>query len=450
MSAAPIHHKWQEIADLPADLAQFRDPELESLYQVWIDQKDTVDEKAFAAELAREWSIETGIIEGIYTLDRGTTEVLIRRGIDSSYISRASTNQDPELVASTISAHEDVLEALFDFVAQRRELSTGYIKELHAALLLHQDTVKGVDQFGGEVYGKLKKGAYKDHPNNPTRRDKTVHEYCPPEHVASEMDRLIELHRQHEQRSMPAIVEAAWLHHAFTQIHPFQDGNGRVARALASLVLIKGGLFPLVVNRDDREKYIDTLEAADEGDLGSLVNLFARLQKRDLTKAIVYAAGTKPVSTLDDAIMVTKDVVVALQNLPAGAQVQIEKRATDLLRIARARLKETALKLAHELRAPAFKFGAHFSSLDGPSAALILEASGGISRIVVDFGTGAVGGPTRVGTKIEILSDRSVRLYDDAFRIDYLEPMDQLQPRFQKWLDDGIIRGLAEWRKTLV
>ena len=60
---------------------------------------------------------------------------MIRRGIDSSYISRSPTNREPELVAKTISAHEDVLEGLFDFVAQRRELSSSYIKELHAALL---------------------------------------------------------------------------------------------------------------------------------------------------------------------------------------------------------------------------------------------------------------------------------------------------------------------------
>ncbi len=231
-SSAPIHHKWRESADLQADLEQFRDRELESLYQVWLDQRANVDEKAFAAELAREWSIETGIIEGVYTLDRGTTEILIRRGIDSSYISRDATNRDPALVANIISAHEDVLEGLFDFVAQRRELTTSYIKEVHAALLLHQDESEAIDQFGTKIYLKLKRGAYKEHPNSPMRRDKSVHEYCPPEHVASEMDRLIAFHHQHVERGVPPVIEAAWLHHAFTQIHPFQDGNGRVARSL--------------------------------------------------------------------------------------------------------------------------------------------------------------------------------------------------------------------------
>jgi Fic family protein len=115
----------------------------------------------------------------------------------------------------------------------------------------------------------------------------SVHEYCPPEHVASEMDRLIKLHARHEEMGVPPEIEAAWLHHRFTQIHPFQDGNGRVVRALASLVFINAGWFPLVVTRDDRERYIEALEEADRGRLAPLVSLFSALER----KAFVNALG---------------------------------------------------------------------------------------------------------------------------------------------------------------
>ncbi len=448
MSAAPIHHKWQEIADLPADLEQFRDRELESLYQVWLDQRATLDTKAFSAELAREWSIETGIIEGVYALDRGTTEILIRRGIDSSYIARESTNREPELVARIIQTHEDVLEGLFDFVAQRRELSTSYIKELHAALLRGQDIVKGRDQFGTDVFVELKRGAYKEHPNNPTRRDKAVHEYCPPEHVASEMDRLVALHREHDQRAVPAMVEAAWLHHAFTQIHPFQDGNGRVARALASVVLIKGGFFPLVVHRDDWEKYIDALEAADDGDLAALVSLFGRLQKRDLTKAIVHAADATPVRSVDEAVAVTRDVFAGLGRLPDSRAVETATRASEMRQLAHARFGETALKLEHELGALGSRFAASSGVLGTESAPHVVmltlrvgDANGAISLV---FNANLDQGLVLV--KAEFHSGAS----GGAFTTAYSEPVAELRPRFLKWLDDCIIRGLAEWRKTLV
>ena len=98
------------------------------------------------------------------------------------------------------------------------------------------------------------------------------------------MERLLALHAEHERKGVPVEVEAAWLHHRFTQIHPYQDGNGRVARALASLMFIKAGWFPVVVTRDDRPRYIDALEVADEGDLRSLISFFVDLQKRALFK----------------------------------------------------------------------------------------------------------------------------------------------------------------------
>ncbi len=259
-SAPSTNYKWKEISDLPQAIDYLRDRELESLCQVWTEEKNTLSDteqvKNFNAQLAREWAIETGIIEGVYTLDRGITQTLIERGIDSAYIPHDATNRDPELVSRIIQAHADVLEGLFAFITGQRALSTSYIKELRAALLRYQETVVVWDQFGKAFEKQLEKRCYKRLPNNPKGADGTIHECCPAEHVASEMDRLVELHQQHDRRKVLPHIEAAWVHHAFTQIHPFQDGNGRVARAVVSLVFIKGGFFPLVVNHDDRENIL--------------------------------------------------------------------------------------------------------------------------------------------------------------------------------------------------
>src|ERR1700675_4837639 len=99
------------------------------------------------------------------------------------------------------------------------------------------------------------------------------------------MDRLVAMHSKHDARGVPVEVEAAWLHHRFAQIHPFADGNGRVARAITSLVFIKAGWFPLIVKRDDWNRYIDALEAADAGDLRYLVALFVEAQRNTLILA---------------------------------------------------------------------------------------------------------------------------------------------------------------------
>ena len=181
---------------------------------------------------------------------------------------------------------EQVLEGLFDFVANRRELSILYIKEIHASLTRNQHSVEAVNGLGRIVQVELIRGKWKNFPNNPTRQNGSIHEYCPPEHVASEMDQLIALHLQHEETQVPPEIEAAWLHHRFSQIHPFQDGNGRVARVLASLIFLRAGWFPLVIDRDNREQYITALEKADSSDLSPLVEIFSSLQKNSFVAAL--------------------------------------------------------------------------------------------------------------------------------------------------------------------
>jgi len=90
-------------------------------------------------------------------------------------------------------------------------------------------------------------------------------------------------------------VLSAWVHHKFTQIHPFQDGNGRVARTLASLVFLKAGLFPLVLREKDRDEYIISLEESDAGDISRLVRLFASRQRSAILSALsISREGQRP------------------------------------------------------------------------------------------------------------------------------------------------------------
>ncbi len=265
-----MSNEWTEIRDYETPPAQLARAELRALAQVWREQRQQLAEgeafRQFLERLKREWAIETGLIERLYTLDRGITQILIEHGIKAALIPHGST-PNPDTAASMIEDHQQAVEGVFDFVKGNRTLSTGYVKELHALMTRHQETVEGVDAFGRETRVPLRRGDYKLRPNNPMRPDGTVHHYCPPEHVASEMDRLIAMHLGHQNQGIAPEVEAAWLHHRFTQIHPFQDGNGRIARALATLVFVREGWFPLVVRDRDRARYIDALEAADAGNL---------------------------------------------------------------------------------------------------------------------------------------------------------------------------------------
>lgn len=80
--------QWEPIADLPSKPDDLTDGELIPLARLWADQRLSLQESEalpkFREELARRWAIETGQIEGIYDIDRGTTETLIKRGLELS------------------------------------------------------------------------------------------------------------------------------------------------------------------------------------------------------------------------------------------------------------------------------------------------------------------------------------------------------------------------------
>src|SRR5258708_6132326 len=190
-------YKWRPFSDLPANPRALTDSELEPLLRVWTDQKSMLETQGvlevFNTRLKREWAIETGAIEGVYTLSRGVTQTLIERGIDASFIRTEGNDKSPEHIARILQDHVNALEHMFAFVRGDRQLTVGYIKELHAALLRNVETVKVVDQLDRVFETALEKGKYKTLPNSPTKPEGTLHEYCPPEHVASEMDRMVAL-----------------------------------------------------------------------------------------------------------------------------------------------------------------------------------------------------------------------------------------------------------------
>ena len=260
--------QWHPIADYEIDPTELADQELRALSGVWIERREVLGKSdsvsEFTERLKREWAIETGLIERLYTLDRGITELMIQHGVSAALIPHTA-DDNPSHTVALIGDQQDAIESVFAFVKGDRPLTTSYIKELHSLFTRNQEYAEGRDQFGRKARVPLIRGDYKKQPNNPTRPDGTVHYYSPPEHVAAEMDRLMELHLAHN--SVAPEVEAAWLHHRFAQIHPFQDGNGRIARALATLVFVKANWLPLVVRDHDRKRYIDALELADHGDL---------------------------------------------------------------------------------------------------------------------------------------------------------------------------------------
>ena len=345
--------KWAHIQPLGAVGKAYDFTEIGSLQRQWLAVKTQIESSTpesydkFSERLARRWAIETGILEGLYTLDRGITEVLVERGIVAEYISAESADRNPSELVDVLKDHEKTSALVHDWIKNAHPLSTWFIKQLHITLTEHQPHFRAVDQFGRALCTELHRGEFKKSPNNPTRPDGVIHQYCPPEHVDSEIDTLLRWHSEYTGSEDHPILLAAWLHHRFLQVHPFEDGNGRVARALLTWELVRKRFLPIVISRDERTEYIDALERADEGNLIPLVDLFVRLQATTIMQALsigepeLAEVGPKPL--VDQVIDAIVDKVQRRQQAQSE-QMRSVNHIAEKLRDASARFLESKTK----------------------------------------------------------------------------------------------------------
>lgn len=479
-------HRWKPLERLQTP-GTLETADLRAFEALWSKQKQRlVDGGAYAQfweRMARRWSIETGIIERIYDLSLGATEVLIEHGLEVNLIHHSDTDTDPERLIEILRDHRAGLVMVMDLIGGTRDLTPGWIKELHVLLCRHQPSVtaREMTALGRMIEIPFEHGVYKRLPNNPTVADGRVHEYCPPEHVASEMESMIELYRGIPE-GLPE-VRSAWLHHAFTQVHPFQDGNGRVSRALASIDFIRAGLFPLVVDRGNRDtRYIPALRGADGGDLAPLVRFFADCQQHAITQALSVAEDTIGQERgLSSVLEAAKAKVVARIQGDASSRKAMEVRISELAQAAhdvfhglaaeiqstvpgvKTRTSRSAAENEHywtKQIVDMAKLRGYWASTNEKRAWTRLQLEdGGLTDLVVVLHF--VGNPSPGSCMCgAFLLHRERAIKDIAAARFTLLPQDPLllvaeelsvpqRARFLRWLDEAVLVALAEWKKHL-
>jgi hypothetical protein len=116
---------------------------------------------------------------------------------------------------------------------------------------------------------------------------------------------------QKEDKEVEPIIFAAEFHYRFILIHPFDDGNGRMARLLMNFILMQYGLPPVVVRTDDKENYFNVLQQADAGIHTPFIEYMAKGLLRSLEVMVKGAKG----ESIEEPNDIAKEIALLKQSL---------------------------------------------------------------------------------------------------------------------------------------
>ena len=219
-------------------------------------------------KLRIESNYHSNAVEG-NSLTLGETRSLILHGLTA----RGKPMRDH----LDIEGHDEAVKAMEDAVKRDELLNEVFIRNLHKVLLKEPYENDAITPGGQPVKRRIAIGEYKTQPNNVRTSTGEIYYFTPPDQVKSAMGDLIDWYRKQEDEGEHPIIIAATFHYRFIRIHPFDDGNGRMARLLMNTILIKHGYTLAVVPVEERGQYIGMLEQADKTE--------------DLTEFIAYIAA---------------------------------------------------------------------------------------------------------------------------------------------------------------
>ena len=174
-------------------------------------------------------------------------------------------------------AHNVAFKYMCDLARKKRTISEGDIRDFNKICLKEPFYKKARTVDGQATTKKIIPGQYKKQPNHVVTQTGEIFYFATPEETPAKMEELVKwtqdwLKKDKEEQYKTLVSFLADLHHRFICIHPFDDGNGRVARLLLAYILVRLDFLPMVLN--DREQYIKAIQFADTGNITHLENLF--------------------------------------------------------------------------------------------------------------------------------------------------------------------------------
>lgn len=237
-------------------------------------------------KLRLDWNFNSNSMEG-NTLSASETKRLLLYGL--------TAKGKPFRDHIEMKGHDEAVGKIFDLVGKKIKITETFIKDFHRMIISEIDRI---NDEGAEI----NPGEWKTQPNYLMSPINERIDFLPPHEVPEAMSDLINwtnnhLYQDHLNRhkkkkyDLHPLIVACIFHQRFIDIHPFGDGNGRMARIMVNLILMQNGFFPAVVPLGTRKEYYLALNDSTEDDATPLITYMGQQLVTTMELAIEGAKG---------------------------------------------------------------------------------------------------------------------------------------------------------------
>ena len=250
--------RWQRHVDDLRTIAQGVDPD------IWHDLRE---------RFLRAAALDSSVLSELVRPMPDVTAVVL-----SDSLSDAGWRKVAESTDLVIECHRRALVVAADTAADGRLLDEHLIALLQDIIVEAQQTYTVTVEDGTKREVDLPRRQYKPVSNYLRKTNYELTPFAPAAEVAAEMQRFAAELATAEFDALHPVIRGAYLHATLTHIHPFSDGNGRLARTLASLPLLREAGLPQLLLVDQWPAYLSALHREDEGDPQAMIDLFLSAQ----------------------------------------------------------------------------------------------------------------------------------------------------------------------------
>lgn len=256
---------------------------IKTLYDEWNSLRPLKeeDEQRLRRKFVLEFNYNSNHIEG-NTLTYGQTEMLLLFG----KVADAANMKDLEdMKASNVALNMVVEQAKSSY-----PLTKTFVRQLHETLLREDYAVYRTLPGGQQTSYTVHAGIYKTRANSMITQTGERFDYASPEETPALMADLVNWYREEEQKAELSPIElASQFHYRYIRIHPFEDGNGRIARLLANYILLEHDFPMIVVKSADKDGYLNALSKCD-GMVGTVPSEGAHASINQIKPLVEYMA----------------------------------------------------------------------------------------------------------------------------------------------------------------